>query len=79
MEKPCHSEVIFKSSEGEIRSCRCGMYHLRWQYISIRMTEDEFIRLARLLKIALGRISARSLESPAIQKDESSLLKSNEP
>ncbi len=79
MERPCHSEVIFESLEGEIRSCRCGMYHLRWQNVSIRMAEDEFIRLARLLKIALGRISARSLRSPAIQRDESSLLKSDEP
>jgi hypothetical protein len=67
MERSCHSEVIFESLEGEIRSCRCGMYHLRWQNFSIRMTEDEFIQLARLLKIAFGRISARSLRSSATQ------------
>jgi len=67
MERPCHSEVIFRSSQGEIRSCRCGMYHLRWQNVSIRMTEDEFIQLARLLKIALGRIAAISISPSAIQ------------
>lgn len=59
MERPCHSEVIFESSEGEIRSCVCGLYHLRWRNVSVRMAEDEFIQLARLLKIAYGRGSAQ--------------------
>ncbi|MCI0526881.1 MAG: hypothetical protein L0Y56_05435 [Nitrospira sp.] len=63
MERPCHSEIIFESSEGEVRSCVCGIYHLRWQNVSIRMAEDEFIQLARLLKIALGRMTARSIST----------------
>ncbi len=62
MERPCHfAEVIFESSEGDVHSCVCGMYHLRWKNVGIRMGENEFIRLAKFLKISLGRMAASSL------------------
>ena len=48
------------------------MYHLRWQDLSLRMTEDEFIRLARLLKIAYGQISAKGIMPSQILDEQPS-------
>ena len=64
MEIPCQfTEVIFESSEGDIHSCVCGKYHIRWGGVRIRMVENEFIRLARFLKIGLGKIAVRDMNS----------------
>ncbi len=73
MPRRCRSEIIIETSEGQVRSCLCGRYHLRWRNIVLCMTEDEFSRLARLLKISLGRISANQLRPQAIQRDDKQL------
>ncbi|VAX27885.1 hypothetical protein MNBD_NITROSPIRAE01-1456 [hydrothermal vent metagenome] len=60
MEKYYEKEVLVSASEGLIRRCARGIYHLEMEGITLHLAPAQFCAVARLFKLALGISAARS-------------------
>jgi len=57
----CHEEGLAAMREGDISLCRCGIYHVRINAITLHLTAKQFDAAARLFKLAMGTLVGRRL------------------
>jgi hypothetical protein len=50
----CREERIVSTPDGAISRCRCGVYHVQINAVTLHLTEAQFDSAARLFKLALG-------------------------
>lgn len=68
MEKYYEKEVLVSASEGLIRRCARGIYHLEMEGITLHLAPAQFCAVARLFKLALGMSAARNNTHDRIQR-----------
>jgi len=60
-EGSCRKECLACLGGGVIFRCRCGIYHVRVNGTTLRLTASQFDDTARLFKLALGMVAAKNL------------------
>ncbi|MCD2453694.1 hypothetical protein GO003_025270 [Methylicorpusculum oleiharenae] len=59
--KPCTHEYLASNQAGKILTCReCGVVHLHWQNLSLRLDVEQFEDLALLIAQASKNLSRQN-------------------
>lgn len=59
-ERVCKQEVLVSAPDGIIHRCDCGVYHVEIDGVTLHLESVQFKAVARLFKLALGMLAARS-------------------
>jgi len=59
----CKKECLAALAGGVIFRCRCGVYHVRINGTTLRLTASQFDDMARLFKVVLGMVAGRNLST----------------
>jgi hypothetical protein len=60
----CQKERPSPPGEISVRSCRCGVYHVRIDATMIDLTLSQFLTVARLFKMTLGALAGKGPVDP---------------